>query len=360
MNRAGWNACRNAAGDPTRINLKSGTNYAITATVTVSTTNNDGITIQGYTTTPGDGGRATIDGGTSGASFILLSCSAKSLIADIIFQNNGATGSASGISVGINNNGATIVERCKIANVRGNGINGNTGQLQLHDCEVTGANQSNTSGLAGVATNSSYTIVINRCTISSNTGSNTNGIRIGSPYSAVIINSTIANNGKEGVFHASTGHLFMLGCRVHGNSGDGVEFNGTNPNITGWFENCLFTSNSGFGVTSAANRPNFHFRNCGFYDNTSGEVNANIYNRIGSVTLTGSPYNDAANGDFALNTTAGAGAACRGAGIGTFTDTIYSGATTSYPDIGGVQHQDSGSSGGVIVPGGMSGGMQRS
>ena len=358
FNRAGWNGCRNAADDPTRINLKSGTNYAITAGISMTATNNDGITIQGYTTTPGDGGRATIDGGTSGASFVLFTCTAKLLIADLIFQNNGATGSASGITVGINSQGAVLVERCKVANVRGNGIHGNTGQLQLHDCEVTGANQSNSVNLAGIATNSSYTMVINRCTISSNTGSNTDGVRVATSYSVVIIDSTIANNGKDGVYQVGGGQLFMKGCRVHGNTGDGVELAATGANLTHWYENCLFTNNGGYGVTSPTARPNIRFRNCGFYSNASGEVHANIYNRVGSVTLTGSPYNDAANGDFGLNSTAGAGAACRGAGIGTFTDTIYSGTTTSYPNIGGVQHQDAG--GGVITPGGMSGGMQRS
>ena len=56
----------------------------------------------------------------------------------------------------------------------------------------------------------------------------------------------------------------------------------------------------------------------------------------GWITLTGSPYNNAAGGDFSLNSTAGAGAACKGAGI----PSSFGGqSTSSYPSVGAAQPQ---------------------
>jgi hypothetical protein len=55
---------------------------------------------------------------------------------------------------------------------------------------------------------------------------------------------------------------------------------------------------------------------------------------IGTVDLTADPFVDSVNGNYALNTTAGGGAACRNAGFGTFTGLA---STLSYPDIGAVQ-----------------------
>jgi hypothetical protein len=60
-------------------------------------------------------------------------------------------------------------------------------------------------------------------------------------------------------------------------------------------------------------------------------------NFTGLVTLSGSPYVNAASGNFDLNTTAGAGAACRAAGYGTFQGLS---STASTPDIGAVQSTD--------------------
>jgi len=68
---------------------------------------------------------------------------------------------------------------------------------------------------------------------------------------------------------------------------------------------------------------------------------------VGEITLTGDPFTDSANWDFTLNNTAGAGALCRAAGV------------RSYRDVGALQHQDAGGSGGgvakLIGPGGLIG-----
>ena len=94
------NSMAGTTGQVTRVNLKSGTAYSVTAGM-VHTALNGPTVFQGYTTTPGDLGKATIDGGTSGASYSIVSGTSNFIkLADLIFQNNGASGSTVGISPG--------------------------------------------------------------------------------------------------------------------------------------------------------------------------------------------------------------------------------------------------------------------
>jgi hypothetical protein len=75
------------------------------------------------------------------------------------------------------------------------------------------------------------------------------------------------------------------------------------------------------------------------------------------VTLTGNPYTNSAGGDFTLNNTAGAGAACRAAG----TPGALPGVTqTGKLDLGVFQHADAGGGGGggLLTGPGMAGGMR--
>src|SRR3990167_1101940 len=98
-------ACTNSSDNPVRVNFKNDASYSITAAMTHTLI---GPTFfQGYTSAFGDLGKATIDGGTSGASYVLLTFSgngtARCYGLDLIFQNNGATGSANGVNWGNDN-----------------------------------------------------------------------------------------------------------------------------------------------------------------------------------------------------------------------------------------------------------------
>ena len=92
------------------------------------------------------------------------------------------------------------------------------------------------------------------------------------------------------------------------------------------------------------------FLNCATYNNTSGASHF-LDTNVGGVVLTADPFVNAAAGNFALNATAGGGAACRAAGVlGVFPGAL----STGYLDIGAVQHADPAVSGnsravGIIV-----------
>lgn len=323
----------NASSELPRINAKNDATYSITASVAPTTANN-GITIQGYTTSYGDFGKAIIDGGTSGASYNLFSPATNKLtVLDFIFQNNGATGSAHAVSSTAN----IIFQRCVANSVRGIGFFGG----RCVECEAYACNQSNTSGYGGY-----YSVsYAERCISHDNTGSNSNGFSV-SPF---MVNCIAESNGRNGFDISTSGHL--LNCDAYNNTSDGINISGSSTEVS--IANCNLVKNGGYGINGAASSPAGTVSNCGFgagtQANTSGQTNG-----LGTMSVSGSvtypndvtPWVDPANGDFRINL-----ADAKGAGRGAFTQTAasYTG-TVGYPDIGAAQHQDSGSGGGGAYP----------
>src|SRR5262249_49902200 len=94
------NALVDGSGNFPCVNLKNNATYNITAQI--SHTNAGPIMFCGSSSTVRDGGKATIDGGTSGASYNLLapsSAATNCTYQDLILQNNGASGTASGFVI---------------------------------------------------------------------------------------------------------------------------------------------------------------------------------------------------------------------------------------------------------------------
>ena len=95
----------------------------------------------------------------------------------------------------------------------------------------------------------------------------------------------------------STGQiLFLFNTIAVSNGGYGVNANNVTTPVSPWVGPL-------YGGASNA-----------YYGNTSGARN-NFPSLPGDVTLTGSPFTNPSGGDFTLNNTAGAGAACKGAGF---------------------------------------------
>ena len=81
-------------------------------------------------------------------------------------------------------------------------------------------------------------------------------------------------------------------------------------------KDCIFYGNSVYGMSSATaaagNLITYIFRNNAFGANGTANY-SNITAESTDVTLTGNPF--VSSTDFGLNSTAGAGAACKGAGV---------------------------------------------
>ena len=82
--------------------------------------------------------------------------------------------------------------------------------------------------------------------------------------------------------------------------------------------------------------------NCAGHNNTSGNYQSGVTTH-GFIDLSAGPFTNAGTGDFSLNSTSGGGAALRAAG---YPGAFLGGTSTGYPDVGAVQHQDSGGGGG--------------
>lgn len=151
----------------------------------------------------------------------------------------------------------------------------------------------------------------------SNSGASSDGINVNAgSLQGVIIGNTIYNNGRDGI-------------RLNGGLG-------APPSV---FNNILST-NAGYGINviSGGTNDNYpQFDHNAYFNNTTG-VRSGFAAEPTAITLTGDPFVGAAAGNFALNNTAGAGAAVRGTGNpGVFPG----GLSTGYIDVGAVQAANS-------------------
>ncbi len=322
-------AASNAAGDPVRVNFKNNATYSVTAALSTGAYS---LTYQGYAASPGDGGKATIDGGTSGASYNLLSAgSTNHAWADCVFQNNGATGSATGVVVNV----ACRFERVVSQGMRGGGFEVTSNCLMI-ECQAYDNNKANASSGGGFVMTNNAPCRLVRCISNANAGTNSSGFNLWSYAGSngpVVVACVAAANGAHGFRLLDSGQYQLFGCVADGNTSHGV--NSTDRTASLVLENCVFSSNGGYGVNMASSPDNTAaLVKCAYYANGSGQTNnINASFRSGDITLSSAPFADAANGNFAPVTSG-----LLGSGRGRFTTTAgYSGSSVGYPDVGAVQ-----------------------
>lgn len=305
--------------------------------------------IEGYTTTPGDGGRPLITSATDGVHLF----------------NNGDGTERSYLTW-------RNLRISHTASTRGNGWRasfGSTNYPRLENVSIDGCAVGFEDNYQAIG------LVVSKCEIKNCTS---HGLY--SAYGVRVFGSEIRNNGGDGVrmawqdttwpyeFESSiiagnsgyginfslTGNGTQGGphvrrCVIWGNTSDGVRTAETTDQARTTFVNNVIGLNGGYGINlgpSTAKNDNWCALNWGnaYYSNTSGPRN-NLAAGTGDVTLSADPFTDSSGGDFSLNSTAGGGAACRAAG---FPGAFPAGLVTGYADIGAVQHQDSGGGGGGV------------
>lgn len=314
--------------------IKAGT-YSISTGLTMTTSSTAQIMrVVGYSSSRSDAVRATIQA-TAAITMITANQNAWSF-ENLVLDGNSATGTN-----GINSSSTNRIINCVVKNLSGYGITISGGN-DIVDCEVSGCGTTaginctagGTSSIRGCYVHDNTvpgitagaSVFIDRCICESNTGASSDGITLTSNNSNQVTNCTLYSNGRDGV-RWSQGQAAIRGSLI---------------------KNCLFVSNTGTGLnfssTSPATQTLPDISHNAYYSN--GTARAGFAAETGAVTLTGDPFVDGPNGNFALNNTAGAGAACRAAGSpGAF----VGGLTTSYLDIGAAQHQDSGGGSTVII-----------
>lgn len=321
-----------------RVNFKSGTTYSPTVVLTADDAGP--ITWEGYTTTAGDGGRATFDWSTNAVVYITAT-GASQVFKSLILTGSASSGTSDGLQV---NAVGVVVNSVALSGARGRGFYAMANSHPLFvECEAYGNNTSNTSGLGGFVLQANATCI--RCISHDNTGTNGSGFVTGTGTSFVFIDSIADSNGKEGFrLGGTTGaRTVMVGCDVYNNSGSGVDIVSTATKAL-YIENSNFVKNGAYGITNSGSgaRTGYLVNNAfgsGTQANVSGTVNGlPTIGVSGSVTLTAdvTPWNAPTTGDFRIT-----GTQCKGTGRGTFTETAssYTG-TVAYPDIGSAQHQE--------------------
>ncbi len=324
----------NASTDQVRVNLKNDQTYSLTASITY-VTSGSALFTQGYTTTVGDGGRATFDVGANAASVLSGTGVTNNAFVDLTFSSSFATGS---LSLVIDTANGLFI-RCVFTGCRGSGWRNNGGGgafPKLIECEAYGNNTSNTAGEAGFKSASSRTVMF-RCISHDNTGSNTAGFTIGT--STTLNNCISESNGGRGIDIIAGGtSVTVNNCDIYNNGSDGIAISTGLASV--WIENCNLVKNGGAGILAGASSAHSYgfIYNCGYGSGSMANTNADTlgsFQQSGTVTYASgaTPWVDPANGDFRVSLPA-----ANFAGRGAFLQTApsYAG-TVGYPDIGSAQ-----------------------
>lgn len=314
--------------------VKASGTYSIATGVTFAQTSVSVITaIIGYTTTRGDNGMPLIQA-SAAISMITLAGDGVSLQN---FELDGNSTASKGLVV--SNTFSSPSVNLKIHHCTTEGISAAAvfvgAQLEVYSCAGTngavavGSNSrisflySHDNTKAGFYTGGNH-ITLTNCIAESNSGASSDGFLL-SGFENQLINCVAYNNGRSGI----NINTFVIGATVY---------------------NCIMTGNAAYGLVIPAGSkqmPSVNFN--AFYNNTSGARNT-IAAGSNDVTLTSDPFISSSGGNFALNTTAGGGAACKAVG---FPGVFPGGTSTGYASIGTIQPDPSSGGGGSLIGDGL-------
>lgn len=333
--------------------VKADATYTITANQSLGPTCTGGtnacsIQVNGYTTSRGDNGKATIQA-TSGSGYSLVSIDNNNNLQNLIFRNfvidcntfgssgfsinaNGNVGEnleakgcvAYGITINQSGGNSSICRNCYSHNNPGS--TSNSGGFQIGSggapsyciwCVSIANGQVQAANLAaGFILNGGAVCMF--CIAANNTGSSSGATR----------------NSGFGIISLA-GPVTLLNSVAYGNSGSGIVIS-VNSNYPFTISNTISVNNTQWGLNSANTTylANSQWENYNaFFGNTSGAITG-ITAGANDVTLTGDPFTNGAGNVFTLNNTAGAGKAVQGVG---FPGTMNAGGAGAL-DIGTLQH----------------------
>ncbi len=321
-----------------RINILAGTDEVLAAALDLTTYGTPNTTapliIQGYTTTAGDGGIGGISG--NGTYSIIASSTLDAIhFIDMHLHNSG---SATIVSL----DDFCYIVNCEIDNTTGSGlwldrpviINcfiHNTGAFGLR-CQQGGyvfgnhfENGANSFTTACYLNSNASLATFNTFSLSGAS----NGIFVNLTAVTIANNSIYSSSGTgQGIIIGGGGNAIVVGNIIEGFSGVG-----------------------GIGLQTIADGGLILKGNNAFYNNTTDESLSGWESRDmgGDQSLGASPFTDAANGDFTVDTSVRALA---------YPTANYPGLSVrSYLDIGALQRQEAGG-GGILVHPSMSGGIR--
>ena len=329
---------------------KSAATFSISSGITWNTvcTVANPCTIEGYTTSRGDNGQATIQasgaiatmfGDSGNVHFIKnLICDANSKATTSCFNQNGTQNYMYNVTAkNFTVKGVTLAAPSSVFS--GGLITGGTSctagintqaRVTVQDSRITA------NACSGIITTITGGAVLIRNIVDSNTGASSDGINLGvatgSSAPLTVLSNVIYSNGRHGIFVSivnGADNTVFANNIISGNTTDGVNSTSTVYPASVIFNYNAYWNNGGdTGSTTTHNLVNF---SQGANDACASAC---------AVTISGDPYVSAGT-NFALNNTAAQGAALRAAGY----PGVLSSGGTGYLDMGALQHQDSGGGG---------------
>lgn len=334
-----------AAGDT--INICATGTYTVTSSLSLATS---GDFTTGPITWIGANASGVVDGTmptitTATNSVYLISLNGKS---NRVFRYLNLTCTAvtpaGGIAALTGNATYIAIKDCSITGFKDGIYGGNLegsewliGDLTVSDCYI--ANCTRDAIRAAASTD------VIACGLYNNGGVGVNVPTFGQTYDSILITDTIFASCATGISQydnaaaTTAAQLSVVSCTVADSTNDGLDWlPAAGHNVIVTLENSLFYGNGGYGANLtnsaalvATNRYN------AYGSNTSG-ARHNLPVGTGDVSLSSNPFAQGVTISslatlrqyYALNSTAGGGASCRGAGY------------PSYLDIGALQHQDAG------------------
>lgn len=274
-----------------RFNVKDDGTYTLTANFTPAAGGWDTAPLEfrGYSATIGDGGRPTIQCGTS---YLIVPGEHTKLRSLSIRGNN------SSVLIAPTNNRGVIVD-CDVVNTAGPCF---TGQYLLSRSSFV------SEGTPTYTVNIGSSVIAHcRVTLDGGTGDPLVGT------SGHIIRNIVDGGGTSGTGILMSGPEVSVIENVVYDVGDAADA-GALATVIAMVGN-IFYQCSGYGIYNAGKPARYIAVKNAMGAITSGRILSADVQEFDPVVLTADPFTDAANGDFTLNSAAGGGALCKGAGI---------------------------------------------
>lgn len=333
-----------APASGTRVNILTGT-HTLTADRTLPSGASEAqIAWQGYASSPGDlesQGRSAATGALTDTNVPVIDCGTSYQIIigsyDRLVNLKVIGSRASSVGLLYNNGQGSTCWRVIVSNSGNSGNNatyvGNLHYGSATDCDFVSASAQSTLKAVSAGRGT-----LSGCRIWCSGTPHASSIGVAADTFGSVVERCIIYNFGTGVTlgtnssNISFNSFYNLGTGIRLGASGSLVFANVFDTVSGYLFSGTTAGNPQL-IANASTTPG-----SGRLDTTNiGSVIA----ENGSISLTGSPYTNAASGDFTLNNTAGAGAACRGA-------SPYFG---GYGDLGAVQHQQTGGSGIILNPG---------
>lgn len=325
------------------IYVQAGSNYTLTTTIAITAslkgdTTNGRNKLIGYTTTPGaDDGRPIITSSTNSVNLITLNDNDYWEFRHLKFTHTAATrGGAFQSSTSVSTPvwvRDCIIDGCSTLFTAAS----NLSALQIEGCEITNTTSSSQAILAPSS------IFIYGCDIHDNAG---DGLRtIGGTTINISIQDSIFDTNAIGINEISTNANVVLTvhrCTFVDNTSDAIKIAAKAANsITLEIENNIFWNNgtggTGYGIeqldTQSEADANIRINRNNSYGSNATSALTGLSAGQGDITITVDPFTNKTGRDFSLNNTAGGGADIKAKAY----PITYTSGLANYRDIGAIQ-----------------------